>query len=235
MSCARSALELRGACAAIETCRPLLDERRPRARRALPDAPLWVDGDPARLAQVVRQPAQQRGEVHRPPAGTSASTRDARRRGRGSGARQRRRHRAEMLPRIFDLFTQGDRRSSARRAGSASASRWCGAWSRCTAARVEAHSDGRGPGQRVRRAAAGRRRRRAACRRGPRPAPRRVAKRRAPRILVVDDNRDAANSAGDAARDRPGTRRNRLRRARGAGRGRGSGPTSSPRPRHAAA
>ena len=52
------------------------------------------------------------------------------------GERQRDRHPAEALPRIFDLFTQAQSEAgTGPRAASASAWRWCAGSSRCTAAR----------------------------------------------------------------------------------------------------
>ena len=104
-----------------------------------------------------RQPAQQRGEVHRPPAAASRSRAAAR------GRRGRRRGRAttasasppSMLPRVFDLFAQVRRaRSTAPRAAS-------GIGLTLVSSLVELHggtsrrdSDGPGPRQRVRRPAA---------------------------------------------------------------------------------
>ena len=101
-----------------------------------------------------------------------------------------------MLERVFDMFTQVRVAwPAARRTVSGSGCRWSSGWSRCTAATVEARSEGPG-GQRARRAAAAgaedepddrrraRRRRRANAARGARRE----------RILVVDDNVDAAES-----------------------------------------
>ena len=100
---------------------------------------------------------------------------------------------AEHAASVFDLFVAGARRpSTARRAASASAWRSCAAWSSCTAARVEARSAGPRPGQRVHRAPAAARRR-VEPRRATRPpagAPCRCPAAR--RVLVVDDNDDAA-------------------------------------------
>ena len=51
----------------------------------------------------------------------------------------------DLLARVFDLFVQGERTlAPAPPAASASASRWCGGSPSCTAARVEASSDGPG-------------------------------------------------------------------------------------------
>ena len=50
---------------AAESARPLMDARQHEFSVSLPTEPLWVEADPARLEQVRRQPAQQRGQVHR--------------------------------------------------------------------------------------------------------------------------------------------------------------------------
>ena len=52
--------------------------------------------------------------------------------------------RPRCSPRVFDLFVQGERDARrARRAGSASGSRWCAAWSRCTAGASRRRAPGR--------------------------------------------------------------------------------------------
>ena len=50
---------------ASRRCEPFLDSARHQLRSAVPDAPVVLRGDFARLSQVVAQPAQQRRQVHR--------------------------------------------------------------------------------------------------------------------------------------------------------------------------
>ena len=86
--------------------------------------------------------------------------------------------------------------ATARRAGSASAWRWCGASSRCTAARSTARSEGTGRGTEIRVGLplaprrARRRRRRGTPQVDAEPLPPQARRR----ILVADDNDDAAGS-----------------------------------------
>ena len=103
-----------------------------------------------------RQPADQRGEVHRAAAAghrcraaAKATTIVIRVRDNGIGIAP------DMLPRVFDLFVQ-ERQALDRAQGGPRprAGHRAQPGRSCTAARVEAHSDGRGQRQRVRRAPA---------------------------------------------------------------------------------
>ena len=106
--------------------------------------------------------------------------------------------RRELLPHVFDLFTQAERTLGplAGRPGHRPGA-GARAWSSCTAARVAAHSDGPGQGSssscacRAWTERAGRRRRRP---RRSAPAPARRCS-----VLVVDDNVDAAETLAHAA------------------------------------
>jgi PAS domain S-box-containing protein len=93
---------------AIETARPLLDARRHELTVSVPDEPIWLSADPARLTQVfgnlLTNAAKYMEEggavtvnVELAHAGQEAVLRV---RDRGVGIP------AEMLPRVFDLFTQ---------------------------------------------------------------------------------------------------------------------------------
>ena len=121
--------------------RPRADRRRPARRRSRVDA----RPDPAQPG--VREPAEQRRQVHRRRADRSGSACARRVARRDLGARHRRRHRGgDAAPRVRDVRAGATARSAARRTASGSGCRWCAASSRCTAARVEARSDGIGRG-----------------------------------------------------------------------------------------
>ena len=105
---------------------------------------------------------------------------------------------AEMLPRIFEMFSQVDRSLERSQGGLGIGLTLVQRLVEMHGGTVEARSEGLGQGSefvvRLPVAAAIESRRAARGRRGARPPP-------APsrRILVVDDNRDAADSLGDAA------------------------------------
>ena len=116
------------------------------------------------------------------------------------GARRRRRGRwsasattasgipADLLPRIFDLFVQGDRTLDRSQGGLGIGLSVVKRLSRCTAAALSVVSDGPGCGSRFEIPPASDR----ARRRSKAPLPALTVTPR--RILVVDDNEDAANS-----------------------------------------
>ena len=135
---------------AVETSRPLIDaQRHALDGRRCPTRALSGRRRPTRLAQVVAQPPQQRRQVHRPDGGRIRAARSSARDGRGRDQRRATTasaSRAEMLPRCSTCSRRWTAARPRRRAASASASRWCGGSSSCTAARVEARSDGAGPG-----------------------------------------------------------------------------------------
>jgi signal transduction histidine kinase/ActR/RegA family two-component response regulator len=94
---------------AVETSRPLIDERRHELAVTMPPSPLWVSADPARLAQILANLLNNAAK-YTPEEGRVAFTieregDDAVFRVRDSGVGIA----AEMLPRVFDLFTQIDR------------------------------------------------------------------------------------------------------------------------------
>jgi two-component system CheB/CheR fusion protein len=92
-----------------EAVGPLLAERRHRVDVATPEGPTWVRGDPVRLEQILINLVQNAAK-YTPPGGhvrvmlsTADSSAELRVTDSGIGIRP------EMLPRIFDLFQQGDR------------------------------------------------------------------------------------------------------------------------------
>jgi PAS domain S-box-containing protein len=91
---------------ALETTRPLLDERRQRVTTSLPAGPVWLDADPLRLAQILANLLTNAAKYSEPGgrvdlrasllAGRlSISVRDT-----GIGIE------AELLPRVFEMFSQ---------------------------------------------------------------------------------------------------------------------------------
>jgi PAS domain S-box-containing protein len=94
---------------AAETSRPLIEAGRHHLSVSLPDTPVWLEGDPTRLAQVVANLLNNsakytdqggRIELSAYRTGDEAIVR-VRDNGIGLGP--------EMLPRVFDLFAQDDR------------------------------------------------------------------------------------------------------------------------------
>lgn len=94
---------------AVETVRPICDERRQSLHVLLPDAPVPLHGDLVRLCQVLvnlLQNASKYSPPHYPinveaklePGGVAISVRD-----RGMGIE------SALLPKLFDLFTQSSR------------------------------------------------------------------------------------------------------------------------------
>ena len=93
---------------AVETSRPLIDARKHQLSVTLPTEPLWVTADPARLAQVLanllNNAAKYTEEGGRIELAVERDGGDAVFRVRDTGVGIA----AEMLPRVFDLFTQVD-------------------------------------------------------------------------------------------------------------------------------
>ena len=95
------------------------DPRRPATSWCveLPDEPVWLEGDPVRLAQILANLLEQRGQVHR-----GRRPHRAARRREGDQAVVRVRDNGigiapEQLPRMFDMFTRGDRDSGRSQGG----------------------------------------------------------------------------------------------------------------------
>lgn len=176
---------------AVETSQPLIDAGRHELRLVLPAEPLLIDADPVRLAQVfanlVNNAAKYtdsggriRIEAERRGGEVAVSVSDS---GRGIPA--------DMLPRVFDLFAQIDRDLGRSQGGLGIGLALVRSLVEMHGGRVEARSDGPGQGSEfvvhlplIATPAAI------------------VAEPEAPpacaalRILLVDDNRDAADSLG---------------------------------------
>ena len=178
---------------AVETSKPLIDAARHTLQVSVPEESLWLEGDPVRLAQIV---ANLLNNAARYTDNGGQISLLAARRGEeatirvidnGIGIEP------EALPRVFEMFSRGaeiaGRDSVGLGIGLALARRLAG----MHGGSIEAHSGGRGKGSefvvQLPLAAAPDERTRA--------GPLRVAEGRSlasARVLVVDDNRDAAES-----------------------------------------
>ncbi|MGN6366407.1 response regulator [Asticcacaulis taihuensis] len=94
---------------ALETSRPLIEDNRHKLILDIPEAPLWVEGDLTRLAQVVSNLLNNAAK-YTPPGGEIRLTMrehdgqaDIEVADNGLGIDP------DMLPRVFELFTQADR------------------------------------------------------------------------------------------------------------------------------
>jgi signal transduction histidine kinase len=94
---------------AVEACRPLVDARKHNLRLSAPTGPVEVDGDPTRLAQVIsnllNNAAKYTEECGRIELVVERTAKEAivRVRDNGIGIAP------DLLPRVFDLFVQADR------------------------------------------------------------------------------------------------------------------------------
>ncbi|MDB5751952.1 MAG: luxQ 3 [Ramlibacter sp.] len=102
---------------AVEACRPLLERARHHLSVELPAQPLWLDGDPTRLAQVLSNvmnnaakytPTGGRVAVRAQPVGGTVviEVQD-----NGEGIRK------ELVGQVFDLFVQGPQTIAAAQGG----------------------------------------------------------------------------------------------------------------------
>ena len=106
----RARLELAHAVGlAVELATPSLEERGHSLAVDVPPSSLAIDADEARIVQVITEPARQRREVHRAGRTRRRPRACARGRGRSCGSRDDGIGIApELMPRLFDLFAQGD-------------------------------------------------------------------------------------------------------------------------------
>jgi CheY-like chemotaxis protein/two-component sensor histidine kinase len=131
---------------AVETSRPLLDGRRHELTVALPPGPVRVEADAARLTQVVgnllnnaAKFTDEGGHIRLTvePDGDGAVVRV---RDDGLGIA------ADLLPRVFDLFTQGDRSLARSEGGLGIGLTLVKSLVEMHGGTVSAHSDGPGSG-----------------------------------------------------------------------------------------
>jgi PAS domain S-box-containing protein len=131
---------------ALETTQPLIDERRQVVSLELPVAPLYVEADPARLEQIVVN-VLNNASKYTPPEGRigvalSQEGDEAVLRIRDTGIGIS----AEMLPRIFELFVQGDQSLAHTSGGLGIGLTLVHRLVQLHHGRLEAHSDGPGRG-----------------------------------------------------------------------------------------
>jgi signal transduction histidine kinase/ActR/RegA family two-component response regulator len=177
---------------ALETSQPLIEAAAHRLTLAVPPEPLVVDGDPVRLTQVVANLLNNAAKytnaggqlwlsARREGSWVAISVRDT-----GSGIAP------EMLPHVFEMFTQVDHRAARVQGGLGIGLTLVKSLVEMHGGRVTAHSEGTGRGSEFvvhlplasarRDARGGEMRVKPSAVLGPR------------RVLVVDDNHDAADS-----------------------------------------
>jgi signal transduction histidine kinase/CheY-like chemotaxis protein len=176
---------------ALDACRPCVEAEGHELTVEVPPEPLWVDGDPARLSQIVTSLLDNAAKYTERGGGISLTAGreggDAVLRVRDSGVGIA----PEHLPRLFDVFYPAGRRTKESRGGPGLA--LVRGLVELHGGTAEAHSDGPGKGSVVvvrlpLREGGGKKdagRTPAAKEAGAKPAGR--------RILVVDDNVDAAD------------------------------------------
>jgi len=179
---------------AVETSRPLIDSACHQLAMAIPPEPLTLEADAVRLTQVIANLLNNAAKytdaggqiwltVRREGERVAISVRD-----NGTGIP------ADMLPYVFDLFMQANRSSDRAQGGLGIGLALVKSLVEMHGGSVRAHSDGPGKGSefvvRLPLAASPR----PAGRAEPEPRPSTVLPAR--RVLVVDDNRDAAESLG---------------------------------------
>jgi CheY-like chemotaxis protein len=178
---------------ALETSEPLIQEARHTLTVSLPGEPLWLEGDPVRLAQIVANLLNNSaryttsgGEIvvsaRREGATAALSVRD-----NGIGIA------AEALPHIFEMFSRGRRPGEVDRGGLGVGLALARRLAQMHGGTLNARSDGPGKGSEFTlQLPLGAEK--------PRPAAAPVAAVEAvlarKRILVVDDNHDSAESMG---------------------------------------
>jgi signal transduction histidine kinase len=175
---------------ALETSDPLIQAARHAIHVSLPEAPVWVDGDPVRLAQIVANLLNNAAKYTNPggviavqvraeDGAAVVSVRD-----NGSGIAP------EILPHIFEMFRRGERASGRDQGGLGIGLALAQRLAEMHGGEVSGASDGPGKGSeftvRVPLAAG------QGLHSTERPHARLAMPAR--RMLVVDDNRDSAES-----------------------------------------
>jgi len=186
---------------AMEIVAPLCEERRHRVEVIMPDDEIWMEADETRLCQVLTNVLSNAAK-YTPPEGqieVRVERRDARVavhiKDNGHGMAP------ELLPRIFDLFVQGNRSSERQLGGLGIGLALVRSLVQLHGGRVTAHSEGLGHGSELVIDLPT-----IELRRNPAPpgdGEHRIRNRvqvTARRILVVDDNEDAGSLLGEMLR-----------------------------------
>jgi len=179
---------------AVEEARPAAEERRHRLEVHLPAGPLPLEGDPDRLQQVVTN-LMSNATRYTPPRGAIRASLGVE---EGQGVLRVKDNgigiRPEMLPRIFEVFQQADRVAGQVSEGLGLGLTLVQRLVAMHGGRVEAHSAGPGLGSefivRLPLSGGGE----IDIERARREAKAELPPKRSLRILVVDDNRDGAES-----------------------------------------
>ena len=193
----REPVELRRAVeGAVESVRPHLELRRQTLAVMLPDEPLWLDADLTRIEQILANLLHNAAKYSEPGGRIELA---AERQGaevlvgvRDDGAGIA----PELLPRVFDLFVQGERSLARSRGGLGIGLTLVRSLVERHGGTIEAASEGPGRGSelRVRLPLLA-----APERREPSAAPATAAEART-RVLLVEDNLDAAESLAELLR-----------------------------------
>ncbi len=179
---------------AAETAQPVIDGHGHSLVMKLPDDPLWVDGDIVRLSQVIANlltnAAKYTDHAGHIWLGAARDGGEAVVRVRDSGIGIP----PDMLPRVFDLFVQGDRSLARSQGGLGIGLTLAQRLVELHGGTVQAHSEGLGQGSEfvVRLPASDAPR--AGKERPARASTASTSAARRKRVLVVDDNIDAVDS-----------------------------------------
>jgi PAS domain S-box-containing protein len=176
---------------AVETTRHLIESRRHELTVSLPAEPVWLEADPARMEQVISNLLSNAAKYTEPCGQIWLS---AERQGPEAVIRVKDTGMGivpEMVPRVFDLFVQADRALDRSQGGLGIGLTLVKTLAQMHGGRAEAFSPGAGQGAEfiIRLPAAP-----DAAPVKPEERPAAPAKGRPLRLLVVDDNKDAADS-----------------------------------------
>lgn len=175
---------------ALEQARPLMESRRHAVTLELPGQQVWVQGDRTRLVQVLVNLLANAAKYTPPGGHVRVALRTDATRAELSVADDGNGIAPELLPHVFDLFTQGERTPDRSQGGLGIGLALVKALVGLHGGEVRAHSEGRGAGSRfsVYLPLA-----RAPEQRGQQPAAA-PASAHSLHILVTDDNVDAAQT-----------------------------------------